>query len=281
MLGKNRMDASVSDEFAETGTAEPVQASVFHDVSVSKQLFRRVAEQLIGAIEADHYPIGSMLPKEKELAEIFGVSRSSVREALCCLQFEGYIETRQGSGTVVVSKVDRASYVSQQASDFSNCGAIDIMEARLIIEPEVVAIASRDPVASELRVLRRILFGMERDVDGSEHGHSDLVVHAALMRVCPNELLVSTAESLLSASNGEAFRTARMQSWEDPVVPKEWLMHHQTIVTAVVKRDPVCAKRAYTEHLLSVLYQLQKNAPLSDAERDRAERLMKRYGVDG
>ena len=271
----------VSENLHNPGSLDSDHAHVFHDVSVSKPLFRRVAEQLIGAIEADHYPVGSMLPKEKELAEAFGVSRSSVREALSCLQFEGYVETRQGSGTVVISKVDRASYVTQHVSDFSGCGAIDIMEARLMIEPEVIAIASREPVASELRVLKRILFGMERDVDGSEHGHSDLVVHGALVRVCSNQLLVRTAESLLSASNGDAFRVARAQSWEDPIIPKEWLIHHQTIVTAVVQRDPIGAKRAYTEHLVSVLDQLRKSAVLSVGERSRADYLMERYRVEG
>ena len=173
--------------------------------------------------------------------------------------------------------VDRASYVTQQASDFSNYGAIDIMEARLIIEPEVVALASREPVASELRALKRILFGMERDVDGSEHGHSDLVVHGALVRVCSNQLLVKTAESLLSASSGDAFRVTRARSWEDSVIPKEWLMHHQSIVTAVVKRDPISAKRIYTEHLISVLDQLRMGATLSVKDRTRAERVIERY----
>lgn len=252
-------------------------ASVFQEVSSTKPLYRRVAEEVIGAIEAGHYPVGSMLPKERDLADAFGVSRSSIREALSCLQFEGYVETRHGSGTVVISAVDRASYSSLQMGDLSQYGPIDIMETRLLVEPEVVAIAASQPLRKELRDLKRVLAGMERDVDGSEHGRSDLAVHSALLKVCPNRLLGTTAETLLNASGGDAFRIAREKAWEEPALPKEWLIHHQEIVRAVIERDAAGAKSAYIRHLVSVLTQLLDVGVLAPEEVAKGWALAKRY----
>jgi len=269
--------AVVSEFGLPSGGQLPEGLAQVRDVSDVRPLFRRVAEQLIGAIEAGHYPVGSMLPKEKELAQVFGVSRSSVREALSCLQFEGYVETRHGSGTVVISAVDRASYGVAQDNDLGQYSAIEIMEMRLIVEPEVVAIASREPVSQHLRELKRILMGMERDIEGSIHGHSDLVVHSALIKVCPNRLLVGTAQRLIDAANSDAFKSARHRSWDDPVIPKEWLMHHQSIVTAVLGHDALAAKAAYVEHLLSVLEQLIGAADLGADDMARADRLIRQY----
>ncbi|MDU4960541.1 MAG: pyruvate kinase alpha/beta domain-containing protein [Sporomusaceae bacterium] len=63
--------------------------------------YRAIAEYLRQAIESDQYHCGDRLPSEKELSSLFGVSRSSVREALTALEYVGLIEVRGGSGYYV------------------------------------------------------------------------------------------------------------------------------------------------------------------------------------
>ncbi|MHB8189286.1 MAG: FadR/GntR family transcriptional regulator [Ferrimicrobium sp.] len=253
-------------------------SSHFSGVNRSVPLFRQVAEQLIHAIENEHYPVGSHLPGEKELAQIFGVSRPSVREALSCLQFEGYLEPRRGSRTVVISTVDRASYNGHIRNTARYRDPLDVMEARLLLEPHVVGLAASDPNPQGLKALRRILEGMQLDlVDDTMRAHSDLVVHTTLVRVCKNRVLVEAVEQLLDSADDEMFRRARVRAWGDYEIPREWLGHHQTMVYAVMERDPVGAKDACIAHLLSVLTQIVAAGDLRESAKSRVEFLIKEH----
>jgi len=63
--------------------------------------YRVIIDHLQRAIESGQYRPGDKLPSEKELCKTFGVSRSSVREALCALEYVGLVEVRGGSGYYV------------------------------------------------------------------------------------------------------------------------------------------------------------------------------------
>ena len=68
----------------------------------SVRLYRRVADELAGSIRNGPYKTGEKLPAERELAETFGVSRPTVREAMIALEIFGVVEIRHGSGIYVV-----------------------------------------------------------------------------------------------------------------------------------------------------------------------------------
>lgn len=247
-------------------------------VSRAAPLFVQVARQLITAIESGQFPVGSRLPSENELAKIFDVSRPSVREALSCLQFEGYLEPRRGSGTVVISSVERGSRSYRRSKPGSNHDPIDVIEARLAVEPVVLGLAAADPVRKELDNVLRILGGMQLSLSEPEmHAHSDLVVHTTLIRVCKNKVLVELAEGLLSLGEDAIVRSARDKAWKDDRLPSEWLGHHESIARAVLARDPERATASCTVHLLSVLEQIENSTRLTAPGRARIEALKKKY----
>ncbi|MHC5905647.1 winged helix-turn-helix domain-containing protein [Streptomyces sp. S6] len=64
--------------------------------------FQRVADELRARISGGAYPVGAFLPSQRELAEEFEVSRDTVQRVLRDLAGEGWVQTRQGSGTRVV-----------------------------------------------------------------------------------------------------------------------------------------------------------------------------------
>ena len=66
------------------------------------------AEQIVDAIQRGDYPVSSKLPSEFELAELMGVSRPSIREALSALQAMSIIESRPGSGNYILRKPSSA-----------------------------------------------------------------------------------------------------------------------------------------------------------------------------
>lgn len=247
-------------------------------VSRPAPLFVQVARQLIKAIESGQFPVGSRLPSENELAKIFDVSRPSVREALSCLQFEGYLEPRRGSGTVVISSVERGSRSYRPPQARKNHDPIDVIEARLALEPMVLALAAADPVRKELDNVLRILGGMQLSLSEPEMGaHSDLVVHTTLIRVCKNKVLVEVAEGLLGLGEDTVVHSARERAWRDERLPTEWLGHHESIARAVLARDSEMAAASCTSHLLSVLEQIENSTRLTASGRARVEALKKKY----
>ena len=74
-----------------------------------KKVSTQIAEQIRTSILAGEFNPGEKLPPERELAEMFGVSRPSVREALNFLASSGLVETYQGGGTVVRSLVESSA----------------------------------------------------------------------------------------------------------------------------------------------------------------------------
>ena len=71
-----------------------------------KKVSTQIADQIRDSILAGEFSPGDKLPPERELAEMFGVSRPSVREALNILATAGLVMSYQGGGTVVLSLVD-------------------------------------------------------------------------------------------------------------------------------------------------------------------------------
>ena len=241
-------------------------------------LFVQVASQLIDAIETGQFPVGSLLPSELSLARTFGVSRPSIREALSCLQFEGYIAPRRGSGTVVISTVARGHTALSGGKGVKKFKYLDLLEARLLIEPSVVGLAASDPDQGALKNLQRIVEGMQLTLSEPEmHAHTDLVVHTALIRVCRNKALVRTAENLLDVSDDSVSRSARDKAWNEKALAQEWLGHHETIARAVMERDPDKAAAASKIHLVSVLLNIETSMSLQGAERDHVLKLIEKH----
>src|ERR1700748_2460644 len=68
----------------------------------SRRLYRQIAELIGRSIDSGHFPPGTLLPAERELAQQLGVSRASVREALLALEVEGRGTVRVGTGVTVL-----------------------------------------------------------------------------------------------------------------------------------------------------------------------------------
>lgn len=250
----------------------------FPAVARSVPVFVQVAGHLIKAIGDGRFPVGTRLPTEQQLAAQFGVSRPSIREALSCLQFEGYVTPRQGSRTVVTSAVPRSAVQGMAAAARDpRFSVADLFEARLTLEPQVLALAADDPDPQALPAVGQILTGMKLAL--SQPGlqpRTDFEVHAALVRVCRNRLLVEAAERLLQLGDNDMSRMARDRIWQERSLPWEWLRHHEKMAQAVMAREPANAAAACEQHLLSVLSAIVASQRTPPSERDRLRALIRR-----
>jgi len=113
-------------------------------------LASRVEEELMNYIRNAPVEVGEKIPNEYELAQQFGVGRSTIRETVRSLATKGVLEVRRGSGTYVISK----STIEEDPLGLANLEdpyelVMDLFEIRLMLEPEIAAQASMRATAKE------------------------------------------------------------------------------------------------------------------------------------
>ncbi len=108
-----------------------------------KLLAPQVEEELMNYILHEPVQIGEKIPNEYELASRFGVGRSTIREVVKSLVTKGILEVRRGAGTYVVgtsSAADDPLGLEKFTDKYKL--ALELFEVRLMLEPEIAALAS-------------------------------------------------------------------------------------------------------------------------------------------
>jgi DNA-binding FadR family transcriptional regulator len=244
-------------------------------------IFVRVAHRILAAIQEGTFPAGERLPSEQTLAEQFGVSRPSLREALSALQFAGYLASKQGFGTVVVSKEQEVS--DRHAPPLTVVDPVDVLQARLAIEPQVIAVAALNPDLSQLKEARAILNGMWLAVtSANDLGiRTDVNLHLAMVNVCKNRFLRSIATDLLRQTNPPRWSNARTEVWANRDVLETWATEHEATLAAIESRDANRAIRCCRRHLLSTVQSLTTRQHIGARDRKRLRLLLSQYASSG
>ncbi len=136
----------------------------------SRRLHEQVLDALVESIVAEKFAPGESLPSEAEMCDVYGVSRSSVREALRVLSEKGLIEVRHGLGTRV-NPPERWDFMDPLVlSARRKNGAMapifnDLHEARRILESEVAALAAQRAGNEDRERLQAALDEMRASLD--------------------------------------------------------------------------------------------------------------------
>jgi DNA-binding FadR family transcriptional regulator len=227
---------------------EPVARATLPS-AIAERLRRRIAD---GSLRP-----GQRLPGHRELAEQFSVSVGSLREAISMLVGDGLIETRPGRGTFVTARGSGAAGVGGPPLD--RRGIEELIEARLVLESELSALAAERASAAEIAELRDIVARMEAAaVDPSRFLEADIDFHLTLARSTHNRFLSSalsgvrtllTRDLELSAEVG----VRRFGGLQIAVA------EHRSVVDAIELGDAVAARDAMTkvvarnrDHVLSL-----------------------------
>jgi DNA-binding FadR family transcriptional regulator len=205
-------------------------------------------------IISQRWQLGERLPNEATLCEILDVSRGTVREAVRVLVAEGLLETRQGSGTYVVSNID----VSGPLTLARRAGLRDQFEARCALEVEATRLAAIRRTPEVVVGLRRLL--AERgSFDGKEKTsfvERDLAFHRAVIAASGNQALVEIYQ-FFSSSIAETIAA----TLEDDL-PEPDMQAHAGIVDAIEagNADAACdAVRRFMAPVLSSLDRLMSS----------------------
>src|SRR6266446_9002767 len=176
---------------------------------------------------------GDQLPPERDLAEKFVVSRTSVREALRALESLGLVEIRPGEGTFVregsvESLIEPLALV--MASQREAIG--ELFEARQMIEPALAVLAARRATPEALHEMERILEEQAKEVAAGRTGlEQDAEFHSAIGAAAHNRAITRIAHAVM-----DLLRQSREESLNTPGRPTRSHEDHRRLLAAIRAR---------------------------------------------
>ncbi|WNV75206.1 FadR/GntR family transcriptional regulator [Geodermatophilus sp. DSM 44513] len=229
----------------------------------------QVVDQLRAAIIDGRLRSGDRLPSEQQLAQDFGVSRGTVREAIRTLAASNLVTSTRGAtgGTFVTTPRagELAERIGEQIGLWFRAGNISLAEvqhARHVLERECVALAALHRTEEDLSAMRRPI-ETSRDPTLGEDAWlaTDVEFHTAVSKSAKNSIL----ELAMTAVHLVRPRTNRLLLKElrrDCIADQHWAMYE-----GIRDRDAEAATAAFEQHF-SYLHEMQQRA-LADADAER------------
>jgi len=211
-----------------------------------RRAYEDIVKQVRNLIEKGKLKQGDQLPAERELSEIFKVSRATLREAIFSLETMKLVERRQGNGTYVIASSEGALVQPLATSLFhEKDDLIDIFSIRKIIEPEIAQLASENATPQEIDELENIVKEQEREVaDGKNPIQRDNEFHHLLARMTKNRVLERLLPALVD------FLSKTRQEYLQTEERKQKSLHgHMNILAAIKNGNGKAARQAMRRHL--------------------------------
>jgi GntR family transcriptional regulator, transcriptional repressor for pyruvate dehydrogenase complex len=201
-------------------------------------------------IASGEFRAGDRLPKENELAARIGVSRGSLREAICALELVGVVDARQGAGTYLTNLtpallLDVMSVVLDFTQDES---ILQLLEVRRVLEPAATALAAARATEEELDDVRAAMDAMRRARDPEPLVEADAAFHSAIAHAAGNPALASLLDNL----SGPTIRARVWHAIEEQRAGDEAKSEHERILAALEARDPELSRAASAVHVVGV-----------------------------
>lgn len=209
-----------------------------------KLLGAQIEDSLMNYILQEPLQIGQKIPNEFELAEKFGVGRSTIREAVKSLVSKGILEVKRGSGTYVIS-TNSLNDDPLGLSKFDNKYklALELFEVRLMLEPEIASLTAKCASEEEAQQIKKLCDETEYlYLNGENHIPKDIEFHTCIARGSKNRVI----ETLIPIINTAVMTFANMTS---RTLMRETIETHRAVVNAILDKDPIGAKCAMVMHL--------------------------------
>jgi DNA-binding FadR family transcriptional regulator len=200
-------------------------------------------------IESGQLAPGAQLPSERDLSEQIGVSRNVLREAFRVLEHRGFIQVRAGAGRYVRPVGDREHALSGDATvgALEKASLADAIEARLVVEPEVVRQAAQRCTKADARILLKLAKG--------RHGwEANRAFHVGIAEVCGNFALQHVVGQLLDLSR----EIRQRQHYGESSLADTLLSEHNAIAKAIIAGDANVAAKLMHSHLKATHLSIKK-----------------------
>lgn len=188
---------------------------------------------------------GDRMPAERELAGLFKVGRSTVREAIRVLVSRNVLEVRRGAGVFVSYK----NGVTDDPLGFSMIRdkkklAADLLEFRILLEPRIAQLAAQRATREEIAELERLCDGVDELIlRGEPHMRKDMEYHTRIAR-CSDNVIMPKLLPIIHGAIGLFIEETK------GMLREETMRTHRDILDAIKRRDGVAAFDAMTLHLI-------------------------------
>ena len=209
-----------------------------------KPLGAQIADQLLNYIQTKPREVGDKLPNEFELAEMCGVGRSTIREAVKGLVSKGILEVRRGSGTFVSNTCStEEDPLGIGKRDDTYQLALELFDVRLMLEPEIAAKAAEYATDEDIRQLTELCDEVEQMyLDDMDHVPRDIAFHTCIAS-CSKNRVVETLIPIIHTSI-TTFVNITNRKLRD-----ETIATHRAITDAITAHDSTGARCAMVMHL--------------------------------
>lgn len=221
----------------------------------TKTASSEVSTQIKEMIRQGQLQPGDRLPPERELAEILGVSRTTIREALRSLSAIGMISIRQGEGSFVEhfkleGILEPLSVLFHLEGDES--GIRSFSEVREILEVEMAALAAKRADAEDIRAIEDCVAAMVEEVrNGGVGDIADANFHLALAKASKNPLILRLMETITDLMK-HTYQASRKQLFLDQETLEEIYNSHSEVAEAIRMKKPQVARQRMKDHLKRV-----------------------------
>jgi len=215
-----------------------------------KKVSTQIADQIRASILSGDFSPGDKLPPERELAEMFGVSRPSVREALNVLASAGLVMSNQGGGTVVLSLVETTSANTLSGLiRMQQDRALDVIEVRKCMESWTAYYAAQRALPEDIRRMGTIIAGMERNLEGLQPSEDlDANFHILVARATHNIVWLHLMQNIF-----DAMKEFQQSVWRAVYITGDdhhmLCRHHRSVFEAIEAGDAEAARDAMMAHL--------------------------------
>jgi len=217
---------------------------VRHTPQADTRVTAKLIEKIKRFIASGVIVPGGKFPPERELAKEFGLNRASLRQALKVLEIMGVLTQRVGDGTYLSAS---AESILNEPLHFhillDDLSHHELLETRLIVEPELAARAAQRATAEDLIELRRAITAMENCRNNDERLDADLAFHERIFRASGNRICHLLFKVIHRSVLMSMSRLSTRVALERP------LNYHKRIFTAIQRRDSEEARRAMAEHI--------------------------------
>jgi GntR family transcriptional regulator, transcriptional repressor for pyruvate dehydrogenase complex len=218
--------------------------------SVRPNLSTDLVRRIIELIRNDDLRPGDRLPSVRSLAERFLVTPPTVRQALGRLQTSGVVEIRHGSGVYVRSSRERVVLTNPHHNEIEPRTMLELLDARLLIEPHLAEMAARNANEVEIAELERLLGKAEECLDGNNDemlNRANMGFHRAIANFSENTILAQVVQSLIELYSFEqltiiSFYNDRLGDHQE----------HLEILAAILNKDGERVRGLMHRHILGV-----------------------------
>ncbi|MFA7183466.1 MAG: FadR/GntR family transcriptional regulator [Victivallales bacterium] len=213
----------------------------------NKKVYQQVADQIQNMILDGRLKAGDKLPAERDMAELFQVSRTSVREAVRALEILGLVECRQGDGNFIRKEFDTGFFEPLSIMfKLHNGNALELFKVRKMLEIEAVSLAVERVNDAQRKELKSILEQLTAAGNEEEKVKLDAEFHFKIIEISDNYLLkcfynaVSTLMKSFISDARKIFLKAEKS--------RKLSTLHRDILEAIISGDKTRAVNSLSKH---------------------------------